>query len=261
MSRRARLLVSLVCALASAAVCLAYTGHVRGEAEQARTEAIARYGGDVVSLAVTTRAIEAGEVVQVGDVEQRDWISTLAPEGALMSVDDALGKEVSVPAAAGWPLTKLNFRDESQMADVPSGHVAVSIPVFEKLGVSSAMAVGSHVVMYRATENGAELVGSEAIVMAVPGANTSGATRTTLTLAIKPDDVPLVLSASTAGDLRLVVPSDDVRKLAAGGEGQTANVEPVNGKDRNKSDGSDESDEGDKSDVDDKSAGQDEGEA
>ena len=240
MSRRARLLVSLVCALASAAVCLMYTGHVRGEAEQARTEAIARYGGDVVSLAVTTRAIEAGEVVQVGDVEQRDWISTLAPEGALMSVDDALGREVSVPAAAGWPLTELNFRDESQMA------------------------VGAHVVMYRATENGAGLVGAEAIVMAVPGANTSGATRTTLTLAIKPDDVPLVLSASTAGDLRLVVPSDDVRKLAAGGEERTTNVEPVNGKDRNKSDGSEKSDEDDKSDesdVDDKSVGQDEGEA
>ena len=225
-SKRLRLLLSLACALAAGAICTAYTTHVRDEAERARTEAMRRYGGEVVQLVVATRTIEAGEVVNMADVETRDWLSSLVPDGAQTSVDDVVGLEVSVPACSGAPLTELNFRDPEQMADIPSGHVAVSVPITEKLGVTTGIAVGTHVVAYRATEGTAELIGGDATVLGVPGTSSSVA-RGSLTIAVTAKDVPEVLTASASGELRLVVPADDVTELEAGTSKESVSVPPV----------------------------------
>ena len=228
MPKRLRLVVSILCALVAGAVCLAYTAHVRDEAERTRTEAMRRYGGEVVSLVVATRTIEAGEVLSMTDVESRDWLSSLAPVGAQTSVDDVVGREVSVPACSGAPLTELNFRDPDEMAEVPSGHVAVSVPITEKLGVATGIAVGTHVVIYRAGEDVVKLIGGDATVLAVPsGASSLG--RGSLTIAVTAKDVPEVLAASATGDLRLVVPASDVKELAAGTSVGKASVPPVDG--------------------------------
>lgn len=230
MSKRARVILSLACALTASLVCLAYTGHVRDEAERTRTEAMRRYGGEVVSLAVATHAIGAGEVVATKDVEMRDWLASLAPEGAMTSLDDVVGVEVSVPVAAGAPLTSLNFRDPSEMADIPSGHVAVSVPITEKLGVTAMTGVGTHVVAYRTVDGAAELIGSDATVLAAPGSTGSSMGRGTITIAVAAKDVPAVLAASTSGDLRLVVPADDVAELAKGAaKDGDENVPPADG--------------------------------
>ncbi len=226
MSKRPRVVISLACALLAVAICAAYVGSVREEAARASTEAMRRYGGEVVSLVVATRTIEAGEVVSMVDVETREWLSSLAPEGAQTSVDEVVGREVSVPACAGAPLTSLNFRDPGEMAEIPAGHVAVSIPITEKLGVTYGIAVGTHVVTYRATEGSAELIGGDATVLAVPGTGNSMG-RGSLTIAVTAKDVPTVLAASASGDLRLVVPADDVRELATGAEATKTSVPPA----------------------------------
>lgn len=225
MSRHVRIVVSVACAVLAAAVCLAYTTHVREEADRTRTEAMRRYGGEVVSLVVATRTIEAGEVVSMSDIETRDWLSSLAPEDAQTNVDDVVGREVSVPACSGAPLTALNFRDPETMAEIPSGHVAVSVPITEKLGVTTGIAVGTHVVTYRALDGSAELIGGDATVLAVP--SSSSVNRGSLTIAVTAADVPAVLAASTAGDLRIVVPADDVKKLATGEAATDVSVPPV----------------------------------
>ena len=225
MSKRLRIAVSMVCAVLAATVCLAYTTHVREEADRTRTEAMRRYGGEVVSLVAAVRAIEAGEVVTMADVETRDWLSSLAPEGAQTNIDDVLGREVSVPVSAGAPLTELNFRDPETMAEIPSGHVAVAVPITEKLGVTTGISVGTHVVTYRATDGSAELIGGDATVWGVPSG--SSVSRGSLTIAVTAADVPAVLAASASGDLRIVVPADDVKKLAEGGTGRGASVPPV----------------------------------
>ncbi len=228
MPKRLRLAVSMLCALVVGAVCLAYTAHVRDEAERTRTEAMRRYGGEVISLVVATRTIEAGEVLTMTDIESRDWLSSLAPVGAQTSVDDVVGREVSVPVCSGAPLTELNFRDPDEMAEVPAGHVAVSVPVTEKLGVATGIAVGTHVVVYRATEDVVKLIGGDATVLAVPsGASSMG--RGSLTIAVTAKDVPEVLAASATGDLRLVVPAADVKELASGASVSKVSVPPVEG--------------------------------
>lgn len=246
MPKRLRIVISLVCALMGGSVCLAYTAHVRDEADRTRTEAMRRYGGEVVSLVVATRTIEAGEVVGMTDVETRDWLSSLAPDGAQTSVDDVVGREVSVPACSGAPLTDLNFRDPETMAEIPSGHVAVSVPITEKLGVTTGIAVGTHVVTYRTTETSAELIGGDATVLAVPGSGSS-VSRGSLTIAVTAKDVPAVLTASASGDLRIVVPADDVKRLEDGTGAPETSVPPAGGDADKDAEGKDVADEEDAS--------------
>ena len=215
MSQRLRIAVSTACALVVVLACMLYGTHVRNEAEQERTETLRRYGGETATLVVANHSIEAGEVVGAADVSTRDWISSLAPEGAFMSTDDVLGREVSIPVAANTPLCELNFRDTSQIASIPEGHVAVSVPISDKLGLSSAASVGSHVVAYRVKEGSAEPIGELATVLSVPGSTGGSSSKGFITVAVAASDVPAVLSASTSGDLRLVVPADDVREYAS----------------------------------------------
>lgn len=219
--------ISGLCAVMAVLLCMAYVGHVRDQADRERSETLKRYGGDVVALVVARRSIEAGETVSLSDVEERDWVSTLAPEGAIVELEDVVGRELSVPVAENAPLTDINFRDMTQLAEIPSGHVAVSVPVTEKLGVPAGIEVGARVVAYRAKEGSAELISGSAIVLAVPSASASWG-KGSLTVAVSSDEVPAVLSASASGDLRLVVPAADVKKIADIPK-DNGNVEPVKG--------------------------------
>lgn len=214
MSQRLRIAASTVCALVVVLACVTYGRHVQNEAERERAETLRRYGGETTTLVVANHTIEAGQVVGAADVSMRDWISSLAPEGAFLSTEDVVGREVSIPMAANMPLCELNFRNTSQIASIPDGHVAVCVPVSDKLGLSSAATVGSHVVAYRVKEGGAEPIGERATVLALPGATGTSAGKGSITVAVAANDVPAVLSASTSGDLRLVVPADDVREYA-----------------------------------------------
>lgn len=207
-------------------LCMLHTGRVRAEMEQERSDTLKRYGGETVALVVARRTIEPGEVLSLSDLEMRDWISSLAPEGAVLDLNDAVGREISVPLAKNAPVTDLNFRDMSQLSDIPSGHVAVSVPITEKLGIPVGIEVGTRVVAYRAKDGESELICGNAIVLASPGASASAMSRGTLTIAVQADEVPMVLSASTSGDLRLVVPAEDVKKLAAP-KAEPVNVDPV----------------------------------
>ena len=142
MTRRFRLLLSGSCALLSAVLCLAYGEHIREESERVRAEALERYGGEVVTLVVATEGIEAGESVSRSNVSERDWLVDLAPENAVTGLDTVIGAEVSVPVAAGVPLTELNFRDATEAVEVPSDRVALSVPLDDDLGVPPGTEAG-----------------------------------------------------------------------------------------------------------------------
>jgi len=58
-----RVLVSALCGLCCAACVGLYLVGVKGEADAARAEALARYGGDQIEVCVASRDIAAGEVV------------------------------------------------------------------------------------------------------------------------------------------------------------------------------------------------------
>ena len=213
MSLKFRIAISLACAVLAALIFLSYGDQVRAEAEQVRSEAIARYGGEVVSIVVSNRALEAGETISSADVTQRDWVADLVPEGAYTSMDEVVGKGVTVPVAKGAPICELNFRTDEEQLEVPKGMVAVSVPLTDRTGVPVDIAPGSKVIAYATNDEGTTLVAEDVVVLSMPGASAMG-TATTLTLAVAPDTVPAILTASAEGTLRLVAPADDVESAA-----------------------------------------------
>ena len=209
MSLRFRVALSVACAVLAGMLFAAYAGQVRAEAERERSEAIARYGGEVVGIVVATRGIEAGETISAADVAERDWVADLVPEGAATSLDDVVGRGVTVPVAKGAPVCALNFREGERALEVPEGMVAVGVPLSDRIGVPPDVAPGSRLIAYATDDDGTALVSSDVTVTGVPDATSSGM-GASLTLAVPPDSVPAVLSASAEGTLRLVVPADDV---------------------------------------------------
>ena len=222
-----RLVLSVLCGALAVVVGVLYVGQVRAEGERERNEAIRRYGGELVTLAVASRTIEAGEIVTASDVSMRDWVSSLAPKGSLTSIEDAVGKQLSVPVVEGAPLTDLNFRQAETRLDIPSGHVALSVPLTEKLGISSSVPQGAHLSAYRVAEGSSEVLCGDVTVISSPDNAGTVSGRGFVTIAVDAACIAPVISASTAGDLRLVLPADDVKQEAA--TAQRQNVEPVAG--------------------------------
>lgn len=219
MDRRLRLALSGSCALLAAVLCALYGQHVQDEANRVRSEALERYGGEVVSLVVATEGLEAGDVVDRSNVAERDWLADLAPTDAVIGLDSVMGSEVTVPVAEGVPLTALNFRDGTEAVEVPDGRVALSIPVTDKLGLPAATASGTTLAAYEVSDEGARLVTEDAQVLRVPGEQTGvSLSLGAVTLAVRPEDVAQVLSASAQGSLRLALPADDDVDLTQGEE-------------------------------------------
>ena len=77
MKRSRTTIIGIACGLACAACVFAYAQGVRGEADAARAEALARYGGEQLEVCVAKRDIAAGESVDASAVETRLWV----PEG------------------------------------------------------------------------------------------------------------------------------------------------------------------------------------
>ena len=214
MNRRFKLVLSGAFAVLTAGLCLLYGQEVRAEAERQRSEALERFGGETVSLVVASDALEAGDVVSKQNVSERVWAADLAPEGALTSLEAVLDKKVTVPAAAGAPLSELNFRDEAQMPEVPTGYMAASVPVTEKLGLPDAVAAGSRLVAYEVSDDGTKVISGDVRVLVAASGSSSAISRGSISVAIKPDHVSSLLTASAEGSLRLVVPAEDVETSA-----------------------------------------------
>ncbi len=213
MSFKFRIALSLACAVLAALIFLSYGDHIRADAEQVRSEAIARYGGEIVSIVVSNRTLEAGETISAADVTQCDWVADLVPEGAFTNLDEVIGKGVTVPIAKGAPVCDLNFRTNDEQLEVPQGMVAVSVPLTDRTGVPVEVVAGSNVIAYATSDEGTTLVTEDVVVLSMPESSSIGAAAT-LTLAVSPDAVPVVLTASAEGTLRIVVPADDVDNTA-----------------------------------------------
>lgn len=209
MSARFRVLFALSCAVLSVLLCLNYASFVQAEADRVRSKTLARYGGEVVTLVVSAAALEPGDVANGMNVTTREWLADLAPEGALTNLDDVIGREVGNAAPRGVPLTDVTFRDASATAEVPDGRVAVTLPVTDKLGVAHDLSRGTTLTAYAITSEGARLISSSMTVLAVPVTSAMGSSGQ-LTVAVLPEDVPAVLSASASSDLRIVMPGAGV---------------------------------------------------
>lgn len=228
MRRRARVATSVVCGVAAALLAMGGAQSARAEAQRERSELLERYGGEVASLVVARRELASGSVVSEADVEERDWLADLAPEGAFTSVGDIVGTRLTSPVAKGAPLTRLSGASGEGDVEVPEGRVAISARAGERVGIPADVASGARVLVYEAAGDGVRLVCADALVLG--GSADRSSSDASITLAVYPDEVSGVLAASAAGTLRVALPADDVVAQAqTAGEQAPTSVSPETG--------------------------------
>jgi pilus assembly protein CpaB len=210
--RNKTLIVGIVCGIACAACVLAYTQGVRGEVDQARAEALARYGGEQVEVCVAKRDIAAGEVVEASAVETKLWVSDLLPQGAVRSSSDVVGQKASALVLAGEVLTDRRFSSGSSKIDVPAGMCAISVPAKDVQAVGGAISAGDAVDVYATGDSSTRSLARSVQVLATSAGSTesSGSQKVSwVTLAVRADQVEELVAASQKTELYLVLPGAD----------------------------------------------------
>ncbi|WP_051353648.1 Flp pilus assembly protein CpaB [Atopobium fossor] len=212
MSLKFRIVFSVACAVLVGILFLSYAQSVKAQAQAMRSEALSKYGGELVQVAVATSTIEAGKTIDSSDIQMRDWVAELVPQGAITDADSIIGKALTVPICAGAPLSEFNFREAGSGIEVPKGMVAISIPLTDKIGISAATLPGTSVAAYATNDSETSLVSANVLILASGAKQQSQSS--VLTLAVPVADVEQILSISASGQLRLVVPAEDVSSLA-----------------------------------------------
>ena len=211
MRRNKTAVAGVACGVLCALCVLAYTQSVRGEAERARADALARYGGDQVEVCVAKRDIAAGEAVDSSAIETRLWVADLLPPEAVRKASDVVGSKASSTVFAGEVLSSRRFGAGSSASDVPDGKVAVSIPAKDVQAVGGAVSPGSSVDVYATgaatTQALARGVGVLATSAASDEASSSSSGKVTwVTIAVDPGQVEELVSATQKTELYLTMP-------------------------------------------------------
>lgn len=215
MTKRFRLLMAAACGVLALLVCFGYGESVRAEAESDRAELLERYGGELVTVVCAAHDLEPGQQVDALTCEEREWVADLVPEGALTSLEDAMGMTLTSPVSAGTPLTDVAFREGSETLPIPEGSVAMALAVGEKTGVEASVAPGTELVAYRVIDGQISEVSTRLTVLGAQESSGGG----TLTVAVPVADVSALIAAVADGSLRLVQPAEGLYGSAEEAEG------------------------------------------
>lgn len=161
---------ALIAGLISGALCagcvFAYSVQVRGEADEARIEAMQRYGGEQVDVLVATKDIYPGETVDASNAEVKTWLSDLLPSGCVTSFDDVKGVQAASLIISGEAISQRRFDSSGSGIDVPQGCVALSVPAEDVQAVGGALSAGDVVDVY-ATGSQTACIGKQIMVLAL----------------------------------------------------------------------------------------------
>lgn len=205
MKRRTRLVWSIACGVATAALVLIYVTSVRTEAAQAQREALERYGGDLVSVCVATRAIEPGETIDEGNVRVEEWAASLLPDKALTSLEKAHGKTATSHIPKRAPLSSVYFERRDGTIEVPRGKVAVSVACDTERAVGGALERGERVDVYVSKDGVTDRL-TAAEVLDTSSLADGGGDVNWVTLAVRDSSVRELLTAAAQGTVSLTVP-------------------------------------------------------
>lgn len=212
MNKRFRIIMACACASLAVLCALAYGNAVRAEAQAEKTEAMARYGGEVTKVVVATTTLEPGDSITAAKAEEREWLSELVPEGAFKSLQELGNKTIGTPVSKGSPICSVNIRGNDDGMEVPSGKVAIAIPLNERLGVTSSVEIGANLAAYKVNEGRTYLISSNVVVLSVP-TTSSSTNKGSITIAVPLEEVADLMSSASDSTLRLVRPADDISSL------------------------------------------------
>ena len=212
MKRRTTTAAGIACGAVCAVCVLAFTQGVRAEADAARSEALARYGGEQIEVCVATRDIAAGEAVDASCMETRLWVADLLPAEAVRSTEEVSGKTASSAILAGEALSMRRFQGVEGRVEVPEGLAAVSVPAKDVQAVGGAVRAGEKVDMYATGGTSTDLLASDVLVLATSASTddaASDAQVSWVTVAVEPDRVQEVVSAAQRTELYFALPGGE----------------------------------------------------
>lgn len=206
-----------ICGVVCGAVCalcvVAYTQGVRGEADEARAEALAQYGGDQLEVCVATNDIAVGETVSASDVAVQLWVADLLPTGAVQDESEIIGKTASSLIVEGEVFSDRRFQELDTQLDVPDGFTALSVPAQDVQAVGGAVVAGLRVDIYVVGDTSTDLLAQDVLVLAtnVDSAGQSSDSEVAwISVAVAPESVQEMVSAAQRLDLYFTLPGEGV---------------------------------------------------
>ena len=208
-TKKTRILISVLSALLASFCFFAYVQSVRADAEKSRAEAIQKYGGELTSILVATKQIEPGETLSSSNTQVKSWISDLIPEGAITNPESVMGRTVSSVIGVGMPVVSLHLRSVASQISIPENLVGLTISHGEKYGLAESLSAGTKLAAYEVTDSLITCIASD---IAVLSDDTEGTlyTSSSVTLGLTPEQVPAVLSAYARGTLRFTLPGSKI---------------------------------------------------
>ena len=224
MKQKHLVIVAVACGLVAALCIVFFMISVQNEANAARAEALARYGGEQVDICVATRDIAAGERVDLSAIETRPWIADLLPEGAVREASTISGRTTTSSILKGEVISELRFESSYSDFEIPAGMEAVSVPAKSVQAVGGAIRPGMSVDVYATGDSSTTALMTDVLVLATTvgsaGSFSSGDSGC-ITLAVAPDGVEEIIAASSRTELYFVLPGagsgDKVGKKTAKG--------------------------------------------
>ena len=212
MKQKQMTIIALACGLVCAACVAIFMMSVKGEADSARAEALARYGGEQVEAYVATRDIVAGERVDLSAVETKMWVADLLPENAVRSGSDAVGKTATSTIFKGEVITAGRFEVGQDAIDVPAGKQAVSVPAKAVQAVGGAIHPGMSIDVFSSGDSSTSAIASNVTVLDTSVGSSGSLTNDGgwITLAVEPEKVQEIIAASNKTTLYFTLPGEAV---------------------------------------------------
>ncbi len=205
-----RVLVAIAVALAISVTLTVWLSKTIGKANASRTKDL--------QYIVTTRKIEAGEILKSQDLAVRNWPASDPLTGAFTNTKDVLGRAIRYSLAAGEPI------QDGQLAlagsgiglseKIPSGMRAMSLRSDEIVGVAGFLAPGAHVDVLVTTANSdsplTSIVLQDVEVLATgqkmePDPNGKATPVGVVTLLVSPRDAEKAVLASAQGKVHFIL--------------------------------------------------------
>lgn len=224
-----RALASVACGLCCALCVGVYLVSVKGEADEARAQALARYGGDQIEVCVAARDLATGEIVESGAVATKMWVADLLPEGAVTDPAQIVGQRLGSPVYRGEVVCARRMEAGGSDLSVPEGMAALSVPARPVQAVGGSVEPGMVVDVYATGPASTSRLVTGALVLASSATSDgmAGASQAAwVTLAVQPERVQEIVAAAQNLELYFALPPEGV---AAGGENATAASAPEAG--------------------------------
>lgn len=211
---------ALIAGLLSGALCagciFAYSVQVREEADDARIEAMQRYGGEQVDVLVATKDIYPGEVVDASNAEVKTWLSDLLPSDCVTSFEDVKGMQAASLIISGEAVSQRRFDSGGSGIDVPQGCVALSVPAEDVQAVGGVLSAGDVVDVY-ATGSQTSCIGRRISVLATNVEHSNGIKGKVswVTLAVPLEQSQEFVTASQSMDIYFVLPAPEIDRQSS----------------------------------------------